>query len=151
MHFFYKKILRVLAKFTFPNSARILFLKLAKVKIGNDVYIADGISLACEFGYEYNLIVHDRVSIGPNVILILTSNPNESKLKNLKNKYQSVDVRGMIIINHDAWIGAGTIILPNIRIGECAIVGAGSVVTKDVPPYSVVAGNPAKIIRKLEI
>jgi acetyltransferase-like isoleucine patch superfamily enzyme len=151
MHFFYKKILRVLAKFAFPNSARILFLKLAKVKIGNDVYIADGISLACEFGYEYNLIVHDRVSIGPNVILILTSNPNESKLKNLKNKYQSVDVKGTIIINHDAWIGAGTIILPNIRIGECAIVGAGSVVTKDVPPYSVVAGNPAKIIRKLEI
>lgn len=55
-----------------------------------------------------------------------------------------------IAIQNDAWIGAGTIILPGVTVGECSVVGAGSVVTKDVPPYTVVAGNPAKFLRRVE-
>lgn len=57
-------------------------------------------------------------------------------------------VRPQITIGNDVWIGANTIILPSCHaIGNGAIIGAGSVVTKDVPPYTIVAGNPAKIIR----
>ena len=55
----------------------------------------------------------------------------------------------MWMIKRGAWIGAGAIILPNVTIGERAVVGAGAVVTKDVPPYTVVAGVPAKEIKKL--
>jgi acetyltransferase-like isoleucine patch superfamily enzyme len=52
-------------------------------------------------------------------------------------------------IGHDVWIGSNAIICPRVRkIGNGAIIGAGSVVTKDVPPYTIIAGNPAKIIRK---
>ena len=49
-----------------------------------------------------------------------------------------------------AWIGAGATILPGVTVGENAVVGAGSVVTRDVPPMTIVAGNPAKIIRKID-
>ncbi|MGF1718726.1 acetyltransferase [Vibrio kyushuensis] len=52
-----------------------------------------------------------------------------------------------VIIGHDVWIGHGAIILPGITVGNGAIVGAGSVVTKNVPAYSIVVGNPAKVLR----
>ncbi|MHA1988981.1 MAG: DapH/DapD/GlmU-related protein, partial [Promethearchaeota archaeon] len=55
--------------------------------------------------------------------------------------------KGTIELQNDCWIGAGAIVMPNITIGERAIVGAGAVVTKDVPPDTVVAGVPAKVIK----
>nr|WP_214041532.1 hypothetical protein [Methanoculleus sp.] len=57
---------------------------------------------------------------------------------------------GTVCIHHDAWVGAGVIILPGVTVGEHSIVGAGAVVTKDIPPYTVVAGVPAKVIKKLQ-
>lgn len=54
-------------------------------------------------------------------------------------------------IRDDAWIGAKAIILKGVTIGEGAVVAAGAVVTKDVAPYTVVAGNPARVIRELEV
>ena len=56
------------------------------------------------------------------------------------------DSDGDVIIAEDCWIGTGSILLPNIKIGRGAVVGAGSVVTKDIPPYAVVVGAPARII-----
>lgn len=50
-------------------------------------------------------------------------------------------------IGHDTWIGHGAIVLPEVKIGNGAVIGAGSVVTKDVPPYAIVVGNPARIVR----
>ncbi len=55
--------------------------------------------------------------------------------------------KGEIVIGNDVWIGYGSIILSGVTIGHGAVIGAGSVVTKDIKPYSVVAGNPAKLIR----
>ncbi len=55
-----------------------------------------------------------------------------------------------IILEEGAWIGAGAILLPGITIGRNSVVGAGSVVTRDVPPNSVVAGNPARLVRGLD-
>ena len=55
--------------------------------------------------------------------------------------------RGDIIIGHDVWIGANCSILDNTRIGNGSVIATGSVVTKDVPPYAIVGGNPAKIIK----
>lgn len=93
-----------------------------------------------------NLIVEEGVSIGPRVSLIMRSH-DVSQIE----KYGRVmgSYAGNIWIKRGAWIGSGAIILPNISIGECAVVAAGSVVTKDVPPYTLVAGVPAKEIRKL--
>ena len=55
-----------------------------------------------------------------------------------------------ILIKEDAWIGAGATILPGVCIGKHAVVGAGSVVTRDVPDYAVVVGSPAKVVRTLD-
>lgn len=61
----------------------------------------------------------------------------------------NIDVlsKGAIEIGHDVWIGTNAIILSGVTIGTGAIVGAGSLVAKDVPPYAIVAGNPAKVLR----
>lgn len=56
--------------------------------------------------------------------------------------------KGDVVIGSDVWIGMNTIVLSGIRINEGAVIAAGSVVTKDVPPYAIVAGNPARIIKK---
>lgn len=91
-------------------------------------------------------LLGDRVSVAPNVMLCLVSHPNYSKIRQLiKNKPRR------IIIKDDAWIGAGAIILPDIEIGECSIVAAGAVDTHNVPAYTVVAGNPARVIKRIEL
>jgi len=58
-------------------------------------------------------------------------------------------VTGPIRIGRYAWIGAGAVLLPGVQIGECSVVGAGAVVTADVEPFTVVAGAPARLIRRL--
>lgn len=108
-------------------------------------------SLGHEIGYHYEVLDKgkgdycDRVSIGPRVTLVTSSSPNLSRIR----PYVKV-VDGKIRIENDAWIGAGVIILPNVNIGKFSVIGAGAVVTKDVPPYTVVAGVPAKKIKKFE-
>lgn len=61
---------------------------------------------------------------------------------------QGVSAEKAVIIEDDVWIGSRVTILPGVKIGRGSIIGAAAVVTKDVPPYSVVAGNPAKIMKR---
>lgn len=99
------------------------------------------------------LLAKDRIVIGDNSTLayqttILTSaNPNgpHNKLAIIYPK-----MTAPVFIGHDSWIGARAIILPGITIGNYCVVAAGSVVTKDIPDYTVVAGIPARPIKKLD-
>lgn len=71
----------------------------------------------------------------------------------MDRNYHGVDgpeVIKPVIIEDNVWIGCRAIVLPGVRIGSCSVVGAGSVVTKNVPPNTLVAGNPARIVRKLD-
>ena len=91
------------------------------------------------------------VTIGNNVqitnnVMILTHGGGNSVRKLIPN----FDVFGKVIIEDWAYIGANSIILPGVTIGEGALVAAGSVVTKSVPPYTLVAGNPARIICNID-
>ena len=95
-----------------------------------------------------NVVIGDDVTIGPRV-MIITRTHSTSQIETHGKTISSIPAK--VIIKRGAWIGAGAIILPNVTIGEGAVVGAGAVVTKDVPPYTVVAGVPAKIIKKLEL
>lgn len=63
---------------------------------------------------------------------------------------RKVESKGEVIIGDNVWIGDKCTILQNVHIGDGVIVAANSVVTKDVPPYSVVGGNPAKVLKKIE-
>lgn len=143
------KIKRKFGKFlakSFPyNGVRVYGLRLCNFTIGEKVYIGNDLIVASIISENTcNLIIKDRVAIGPRVTLILSSDANWSNLMN-----QIEPIKGTIILEDDCWIGAGVIILPNIIVGKGSIVGAGSVVTKDVPPNSIVAGVPAKIIRTI--
>lgn len=148
-----KKLRNKIYRLIFPvsnNWFRIRLLRGMGVSVGKDVVITAHTKISCKFGYESLLTIEDRAAVGADHI-ILTSDPSNSLLLSAKNKYPFMEVYGKVTIKHDSWIGAGSILLPNVVIGEFAIVAAGSVVTKDVPPYTVVAGVPAKPINKIDI
>jgi acetyltransferase-like isoleucine patch superfamily enzyme len=142
-----RRVCRTLLKSAFPNSIRIFLLKCSGVIVGKDVAINEGFTLACDIGYEENIVIEDRVAFGPNTTIVTTSHPNKSKLMKLKNKYDFIEIFGKVYIKHDSWIGAGVTILPKTEIGEFSVIGANSVVTRDIPPYSIAVGAPAKVIR----
>lgn len=93
--------------------------------------------------YGKPVTIGDEVFIGPKVNLITINHDPDPENR-------SATYGRPIVIEDKAWIGINSTILPGVRIGYGAIVGAGSVVTKDVPPMTVVAGNPAKFIKKIE-
>lgn len=140
-----KKILKPLARIMPLSKLRIALFRMCGYSIGKDVFIGEDLIISDNI-HDKNVIIGDRVSIAPRVTLVTFSAPNLSKIR----PFVKV-VNGKIKIENDAWIGAGAIILPDITIGEGAVVGAGAVVKKNVPPYTVVGGVPAKLIRKLEL
>jgi maltose O-acetyltransferase len=139
-----KKVFKRWARNAFFPGWRIRLLRWCGYTIGRDVYIADELLIAEELEDRGNLTLGDRVSIAPRVTLVLSSHPNDSRIR----PFAPVQ-RAPIVIEADVWLGAGVVVLPGVRIGRGAIVGANSVVTKDVPPLHVVAGLPAKTVRVL--
>lgn len=137
---------KTLASISPINFMRVFFLRLCGYTIGDKVYIGEKLVVVDELADKNNLIIGNRVSIAPGVILISSSGPNNSRLVKTVGT-----IHGQIIIEDDAWIGAGAIILPNIVIGECSIIGAGSVVTKNVTPFTKNAGIPSSCIGELII
>jgi maltose O-acetyltransferase len=86
--------------------------------------------------------IGNHVMLGPNVQIAAACHPLDAALRR-----QTIEFSKPVNILDDVWIGAGAIILPGVTIGEGAVIGAGSVVTKDVDAFTVVAGNPAKLIK----
>lgn len=77
----------------------------------------------------------------------VTAFPLKGRLQGLKGGNTDSDNKGPVIIGNDVWVGAGAIILSGVKIGSGAIIGAGAVVVKDVPPYAIAAGNPARVVK----
>jgi len=114
------------------------------LSIGNNVYIGPGAYLSC-IG---NVIISDGTIIGPK-ITIYTSNHRYENANAIP--YDNHVLLGSVEIGPNTWIGGNVVIVPGVKIGEGCIVAAGSVVTKDIDPFSIIGGNPAKLIKYRDI
>ena len=86
----------------------------------------------------------DNCLLAPNVAIYTAGHALHPETRALGYKY-GIEVS----IGNDVWIGGNTVILPGVRIGDNVVIGAGSVVTKDIPDWSFAAGNPCKVIREI--
>lgn len=110
--------------------------------IGKESYIGMNSILN---GYAAELSIGENVSIAQNVNIMTDSGPNASE------KLQRIFpvITGKVRIGNHCWIGASSIIMPNVTLGEYCVVAAGSFVKDSFPDYSIIGGTPAKLIRKL--
>lgn len=129
----------------FPQPCTIYVGENAKLRIGNNVGISQT-SIICHKEIE----IQDNVKIGGGTKVFDTDFHSINYLSR-RNFKEDMNAKKMVkvTIGHDAFIGAGCIILKGVTIGACSVVGAGSVVTKNVPSGEIWAGNPAKFIRKI--
>lgn len=140
---------------THIRGALLIFPFGGAITIGNDCYIGD----------HSRIWSAEKITIGNNVLIshnvnICDTNAHElcseervknsiNTLKNGLNPEKGSVITGEIIINDNVWINFNAIILKGITIGKGAIIAAGAVVTKDVAPYTLVAGNPARFVKKV--
>jgi len=109
------------------------------ISVGRNVFVNQN----CTFYDLGGLDIGDDVMIGPNVSLITTGHPIEPSQR------RAFVIAKPIVIERNVWIAAGATIIGGVTVGENSVVAAGSVVTKDVPPNTLVGGNPARVIRSI--
>jgi len=141
----FKRFLKSLAKIIPGYPLRIRLLRAAGYRIGKDVYIGEDLIIIDELEEIGYLYIGNRVSIAERVTLVISSRPNFSP----NSKYFPTS-HGPIIIEDDAWLGTGVIVMPNIKIGKGAVIGAHSLVTKDVSPFTIMMGIPAKPYKTID-
>lgn len=129
-------------------------------KIGTDTMIQP--PFYCDYGYNitlgdgvffnFNCVVLDvhtvsighRTLIGPGVHIYTATHPMD-----YRQRAKGLELGKPVVIGEDVWIGGGAIVCPGVTIGDRSVIGAGSIVTKDIPPNVFAAGNPCKVIREL--
>lgn len=139
----------------FPYFIRHMFIrKILKIRMGSESSIAMGVFITGnKITIGSNTVINRGVYLDGRAPLFIGSNVNVSHrtlIQTLTHDSQSpffIAVERPVVINDHVWIGAQALICPGVTIGEGAIVGAGSVVTKNVPPYTIVGGNPAAKIK----
>lgn len=110
------------------------------ISIGDNVFINFNMTILD----EAEVTIGNNVFIGPNVSVYTPCHPLDADERNT-----GVEWAEPVTIGNDVWIGGNTVILPGVTIGDGAVVGAGSVVSRDVPEASLVVGCPAHVVRKL--
>jgi len=129
---------------TLPYSGLKVWLHRKRgVKIGKNVHIGPAVTI--DDVYPNFVIIEDGVSIAGQNFILTHNKPLEY------HKHLSEAFLGPVIIKKNAWIAINVVILPGVTIGEGAIVASGAVVSKDVPPNTLVGGIPAKVIKEFEM
>lgn len=111
------------------------------VEIGENFYA----NMDCIFLDVNKIVFGDNVMIGPRVSFYTAGHPTDAEIR-----ITDLEFGLPIFVEDNVWIGGSSVILPGVTIGKNSIVAAGAVVTKDVPEDSIVGGNPAKLIRKID-
>lgn len=119
----------------------------SNIELGNNVSIGNDCIMMCQLA---KIKIGDDVMFGPRVTIVTGDHRIDIKdrpMISIKNEEKLPENDEEVTIEGDNWIGAGVIILKGVTIGKGAVVAAGSLVIKDVPPYSIVGGVPAKVIK----
>ena len=110
------------------------------VHFGNNVYANFNLTLVD----DTDIYVGDKVMFGPNVTVATAGHPIDPPLR-----YQAMQYNIPVHIGENVWIGANAVVLPGVTIGDNSVIGAGSVVTKDIPANVVAVGNPCRVLREI--
>jgi maltose O-acetyltransferase len=144
---FFKKVRASCCKRIFKKCGKNINVeKGAFFGYGNEIEIGDNSGLGMNCRIYGPVIIGNDVMMAPDVI-ILTANHNFSII-DIPMRLQGKSDTKPVIIQDDVWIGIRSIIMPGVIVSKGSIIAAGSVVTKNVPEYTIVGGNPAKVLRK---
>jgi acetyltransferase-like isoleucine patch superfamily enzyme len=136
-----KGVLDLLARHAPSNALRVRLQRAKGVGVGASVYL--GYDATIDSAYPDLVRIEDHARVGIGVIILAHSRPSDGWLPHLGEQ------RAPVTIKRHAAVYAGAIIMPGVTVGEYAIVREGAVVLDDVPPFSMVAGNPARVIETL--
>lgn len=136
-----------LLKKLFPNAGDNLSLQTpfycdygTNLYIGNDVFL----NFNCIILDVMKVQIGDRTKIGPNVQIYTATHPID-----YQERASGVEFAKPISIGNDVWLGGSVVICPGVSIGDRSVIGAGSVVTKNIPSDVIAVGNPCRIIKKI--
>lgn len=117
------------------------------------ICIGDNVSFnyRCHIGAINRITIGNNVLVGSQVLITDHSHGNWEKEFDIPPKERELYSKGEVVIEDNVWIGEGVCILPNVRIGKNSVIGANSVVLNDVPANCVAAGNPAKVIKIMDL
>ncbi len=115
------------------------------VDYGVNITLGDGVFLnfGCVILDVCTVDIGDRTQIGPGVQILTADHPRDAETRAV-----GLEFGRPIVIGSDVWIGGAAIILPGVTVGDGALIGAGAVVTRDVPAGATVVGNPARVVEK---
>ena len=108
------------------------------IELGEGCYI----NFNCNFVDDGKIIIGNKVMFGPSVTIATVGHP-------INPNYREYMYCDPVVIEDNCWIGANVTITPGVKIGENSVIGAGSVVTKDIPANSIAVGNPCKVLREI--
>lgn len=150
-----------LPRYPLLNAVKAAFLRLNGAHIGArvvfypGVFIAPGcgLTLKDDVNVSLDVVIHTSggVEIGERVLIGYRTSiysANHAIPAGQRRIFGAGSIERPVVIENDVWLGANVIVLPGVRIGEGAVIGAGSVVTRNIPRMTVAAGNPARVIRE---
>jgi maltose O-acetyltransferase len=118
------------------------------VYVDYGVYITIGAGTFINYGLQAadvaRITIGEAVQIGPNVMLLTPTHPVDPELRR-----SGIEAGASITLEDNVWLGGGVTVCPGVTIGKNSVIGAGSVVVKDIPPNVVAVGNPARVVREI--
>lgn len=144
-----KRFVKFIANYYTDARVRKAYWEILGVQMGDNTY--PNLGFQSTSNGEKLVFIGNNVSIAPYVTFIPESSANNGiEINDINYIKENLTKKKIIVVEDDVWIGTNVTILPGVTIGKCSVIGAGSVITKNVEPYTIYAGIPAKKIRDLK-